>query len=744
MSICFKRGKGRFDLKSKFSAVHMERAFCAAEWIDDTGVIHILESLDRAETEFTHDHRQIRAVYQAAGLPQMTWELCEEADGLTLRVALKNTTKRPLRLRRLSPLVLDFNRNAGLEPGCSLPQAYFVSKPDTSRVDVMYLWSALYDKSVFKAESLCGLYDCASQHSLTFGYLTMQRMPTQIVLDFSGHAPATFRAECYGEASLLAPGATVHSETLWVHADASARHGLEMCVDRIARALPARRKLAAPSGWSTWDYYFNNISEATILENIGFLKAHRDDFPITYIQIDSGYAKPWGMWDSCWDRQKFPHGPAGLVRRIKAHGFKAGLWMVPFFVLPDSPVARQHADWLIKDADGQPLKYRGHGYWLDGTHPGAQAWLRALAERVTRQWGFAYIKLDGYTNIAMTPGGHYNPTATGVQAYHEGLKAFRAGMAPGAYLMGMATGAAIGIMDGSRIGEDVGARWDWSKVDVHHGERDRYHGSGYVKRALSSTLNSCYLHNRLWINDGDYLVVRDDLSELTVDEARTWASILGLYGGAVILSDRMVSLTPERLEIAKKVFPLYPASAVPVDFLKSAIPQIMALDVSNRSEQWKIAAVFNYADKAAVVNLDFKELGLHPRRGYHIHEFWGKKYMGVYSRRLSTALEPHACKVFALRPDQGTPQLVGTDIHITQGGTEIEQARWDGKRHLNIRLKAIGHKTGQLFVAVPKGWTFKCATPTRVIKEKETKDNVLHLTVAYARRQNIALTFSRP
>lgn len=728
--------QGYLACRAAGASLRLEKICCAAEWIGLDGVIRRMESARMPESAPVESARWREIKYAVRGAPQIAWRLRRDPAGLALSVVLANNTGQALRVRKLQPLVMDFTRGARLELGCPLPQAWWF---DQGALTPTYLWPALYRTSLFKSAGMGCLYDVATGKSVTIGFLTLGDWPGNIRLDFDGRAPERLCAENPCGNRLLMPGESIVSEQLLIRPDHSARLGIEAYAGRVGGRMRVRCPPGAPSGWSTWDYYFNDVNEDCVLENVGFLARHRDDFPVEYIQIDSGYAAPWGQWRK-WDRRKFPHGPRWLVRQIRRQGFKAGLWAVPYFVLPESPEALRHPAWLVRDEDGGQIR-QGRMLALDGSHPGAQAWLKNLAALITAEWGFDYVKLDGANAIGAVAGLRHDPAASGVQAYRRGLQAFRAGMRSGAYLLGAAFAPSVGLVDGARLGGDVGARWDWSGIDVHRGERDRYHGSGNVKRQVSAALNGAYQHRRFWINDADYLVVRDDKSELTRNEARLWATVLGLYGGTVLLGDRMTTLAEERRKIAAAVFPLYPASAYPVDFLKNEIPELLAMDVRNQSEQWKIIALFNYADKPAIKTVDFGVIGLDEKHAYHAREFWDGKYLGKIKGCMIQTLEPHSCKVFALRRDCGAPQLVGTDMHITQGGVEVERVVWNKRNRLAISLAAPGRKSGHLYIALPRAMRLKSIRPVG-IKAAAAAGGLISLGVEYSGKACLTLNFA--
>lgn len=742
MKLEYRNQKENLNIFSARNGLRLEKVFCAVAWTDLHGIGHRMESLEIPRVAFRRKQHTTTAVFKSPDCPTLSWKITNEGAAVILTATVINTTKSRIRIRTIEPIRIDFGRGGRVCLKKNLNQAYLLCQRRVGgEVSPVYIWDELYRRNRFSADTMCCLYNKDTEDGLTLGFITTKNMFGQFILDFDSNlmAPDRFYAQSDAEDRELAPCESLTSEKLWINLG-PARKGIEQYAVRTAREMQALNRFAPLTGWSTWDYFFGDINEDNILGNVKFLREHRNEIPVEYIQLDAGYCdgnRNWTDWND-----GFPHGPRWLVNEIKKLGFKAGLWLIPFYAHKNSELAAKHPDWLVKDRDGKPVVSLENSFVLDGTHPEAQAWLAKLARTITREWGFEYIKFDGASMIGMARGVHHNSRATGCQAYRQGIEAFRKGMEKHTFLMGGVNGPSIGTVDGMRVGEDVGARWDWSKIDVHRGERDRYHGSGNIKRAITTTLNSYYMNRKIWINDGDYLVVRDDRSELTLNEARVWASILGLYGGSVILSDNMPTLKKERLEIITKILPVYNHEARPADFLRQKIPAVLALDVRTDFADWKIVGLLNYDDKPVRKEIDFKALKLDGKEGYHVYEFWEQKYYGIYQNMFSTALEPHSCQILAVRKNVGRPQIIGTDLHITQGAVEIENVRWRSPGALNITLKAIGRKTGNITLYLPDKWELKKCSPAGVgVQPRAAGKNLVKLAVQYEGRLNLSLDF---
>jgi hypothetical protein len=325
-----------------------------------------------------------------------------------------------------------------------------------------------------------------------------------------------------------------------------------------------RERLAAlvtPTGWCSWYELFGNVTEADVIANLDFCSGHFDRRFFRYIQLDDGYQRAAGDWDT---NPKFPHGHRWLTDRIHAQGFLAGLWVAPFAVAERSGVPTAHPDWLLKGGDGAALvqdtrdDWGGRLYSLDGAHPGVQQWLYDLARQVVRDWGYDYLKID-VLHWATTGASHYGGF-THAEAYRRGLSALRDGLGTEAFLLACDAPLqhAAGLVNGMRIGPDVGASW-----------------GGIQGPARAAALRS-FEHRALWLNDPDCLVVRPPL---TLDEARVWAAVLTASGGMNLLSDNLPKLPADRLPLIQKTLPALAVAGRPIGTQVEEHEVAPALDV---------------------------------------------------------------------------------------------------------------------------------------------------------------------
>ena len=329
--------------------------------------------------------------------------------------------------------------------------------------------------------------------------------------------------------------------------------------DRVGQAASARVEAPYQVGWCSWYHYFGQLSEADIAKNLSLAS----DWPFDVFQVDDGFQVSIGDWLDT--NERFPGGIAALADAIRATGHRAGLWLAPFLVAPDSRVATDHPEWLARwGEDDRPLLVwlnpawgGGRGglmYCLDTTRSDVLDHLEEVSRRLV-QAGFDYLKLD-FTFAPSVEGRWQRSDLTPAQRVRAGFDAIRRGAGEKAFLLacGVPLAHVVGVVDAVRIGQDVAPLWslDASEEVV----------PGYLWTqpatlfAASSTLARAFAHRRLWLNDPDCLMLRKTHTRLPVDAARTWARLVGLSGGMALVSDDLSLLGPTERTLLDEVLEL--------------------------------------------------------------------------------------------------------------------------------------------------------------------------------------------
>ncbi|MEZ0348184.1 MAG: glycoside hydrolase family 36 protein, partial [Thermus sp.] len=296
-----------------------------------------------------------------------------------------------------------------------------------------------------------------------------------------------------------------------------------------ASLLPKRKEGKPPRVWCSWYAYYTEISEELLLAALEEVAA----YPFEVFQVDDGWQRALGDWEA---NARFPRGMAHLAQRIREKGLRAGLWLAPFLVTPDSPLYQARPDWLLRDEEGRPLPAGFNWgkllYALDAGNEEVLAWLEDLIRRV-RSWGYDYLKLD-FLYAAALPG------AEGEARYRRALERIRQA-AGDAYLLlcGAPVLASLGLGDGLRVGPDVAPYWENEDRSFWLSDPT---GPG-LRNALRTSLHRLWLGENVHV-DPDVAFFRTRYNLLS-PEAMRLQEALCRYTGFKATSDPPSWLLPE-------------------------------------------------------------------------------------------------------------------------------------------------------------------------------------------------------
>jgi alpha-galactosidase len=347
--------------------------------------------------------------------------------------------------------------------------------------------------------------------------------------------------------AVLPPGAARALEPVRVALGDDASELLEDYALAHGREAGARGWRPFLSGWCSWYHAFHAVTEQDVLRNLEALVAAREEIPVDVVQLDDGYQRAVGDW--LVTNEKFPRGLPPLAAEIRDAGFIAGLWTAPFCVAPESELFGKHRDWVLQGADG-PLRGLVHPEWsADGSVYVLDASRRevlAHLERVHREladMGFAYQKLDFLYTSALEAHSS-DPRIGRAERLRRGLDAVRAGAGGETFLLGCGCplGAAVGVVDGMRVGPDVAPTWRHDPAASIPGIEDTLPSA---RGAVRNTLARSWMHRRLWLNDPDCLLARSDDTQLTRDERRLLATTIAATGGMAFFSDDLPRLSAD-------------------------------------------------------------------------------------------------------------------------------------------------------------------------------------------------------
>lgn len=543
--------------------------------------------------------------------------------------------------------------------GLSTPMLYYAGTPQPGKA------------SHFSSDMFAAVLDRQANSGLLLGFLSQKQQFGSLTCVLHPQAELAVWANC--DQIELLPEACLTSDWLvWQFFEPARPRPFTEYLRTVAKENQIHPRIKTPVGWCSWYYYFQKITPQILRANLRALDANRETLPIDFFQIDDGFEQDVGSWLKF--QPAFPDGISPLIQEARQKNFTPGIWLAPFILEHRSELIKEHPDWLLRKPNGKPVNsgfvWNWLGKALDLTLPGVQDYVRSVIRAAVREWGVPYLKLD-FLYAAALPGRHADPTLTRAQVLRKALELIREEAGDDSILLGCGApiGTGLGIFDIMRVSADVSPAWDPEFLGIKSIFRAEPNMPS-ARNAIRNILTRANLDPHLWVNDPDCLLVRDD-SKLTLPEVQSLASAISLTGGAILISDDMSQLNPDRLKLAASLLPPLPPNPVVVDLFEREMPGKLHQVLTGPNGTWHLIALFNWEDQPSRLELDLAELGL-DQGSFLLSEFWTGEVANVEKTHSFEAVPAHGVCLLALRPY--VPCLyLGSDLHLSQG---VELKTW--------------------------------------------------------------------
>jgi hypothetical protein len=630
-------------------------------------------------------------------------------SGMVLSLEVTNRQRGILRVNELFPIAATRPTRGGLFFGRTasdlrvLTDAWERSYGDAGVVN-------LAEKNHVDSAWDLHLFDRAGGQALSVSYYEIPNALIGLMLQHQDSGPplelvvkADTRAGTRG--LLLRPGATFRLSEILLRQSRGEPHEILL---EYAEAIRARNALPAvkefPSGWLDWYYNMGRSSGAGLETNLHALKRDLGPYGLGFVEIDSGWQRgveteppphnvvAGGPWEP---NSRFPRGMKSYADLIRSSGFRPGIWIRPFQMVEGAQERERFSPWF--NEKGQ----------MDTTRADVRDMIRQTVHRLVHEWGYEYLKVDFAAfdlygtfgpELAKGVAAHAEPqdqSLTNVEAFRAALEVIHEAAGGKASILACNTlmPSTLGLASSFRVGDDVG---EWDRI---------------VRYGVPALSARYYTNGIYWANDPDVLVLGESLG---IEECRAWASLVGLSGGAVFVSNNIPTLLPERLEIVKRLLPVYQTQgtrygfARPVDFLDRSPATIWNLDVRTTFGAWNVVGIFNWTEEDEYRELTLEDLGLLGRTPRLLYDFWKGRFLGRSTGQVDLEIPYRSCLVLAAHPELDRPQLLSTTRHISQGGVECEAVQWDGATGvLSGRSTVIGGSPHQLVIHIPSPYRFR-------------------------------------
>jgi len=467
---------------------------------------------------FHHDEAGLRLDCRVEAVPG-GWLVTGTAGGRGRRIAIMD-------FRADGPCLVNNWQSWGptdwISPGSRFPkaEAVFEKKRVSLFTPIPDVW----------ASSLVSDYFCATAKTLA-GWLSSRIAHPYFVVD---ERRVTGFLDFFG--APVADGTPL--EPLLILEEGSVEQRLGRYADSVSRENGVTLAVWNPVGWCSWYHYFTTVTWWDVEINLDLARGR---YPFEVFQVDDGYEQDIGDWT---DRHyPWPTLPE-MAKAIADRGFVPGIWTAPFSASHTSRLFSEHPDWMVAEAARPKPCYYGWGktiFALDTSRDAVKAWLRGLF-RMLQEAGFHYFKIDFLFSAAM-PGDRYADVSP-INAYRQGLQVIRESVGRDFVLgCGAPLLPSVGLVDGMRVGEDTAPFWN-SGLAALEGV-NAYH-------ALKNSLMRQFMHDRLWRNDPDCILLRKRETELTENERRLYALTCGALDNMIIQSDDLGFVDEAGLDLLRE------------------------------------------------------------------------------------------------------------------------------------------------------------------------------------------------
>lgn len=585
-------------------------------------------------------------------------------------------------------------------------------------------------KRQWNSAALSVLYESKTQDALGMGFYSFQRANTSVKTEYLSPIEVGLEATAHYN-QYQCRDEELRTESLLLDFGRDPLGILEEWADAAVKVVQPKFNRDTRGGLlNPWYIYGNEITEEGELKQSKLLH----DSILPRYGVHFVIAGEWqkqrnepgddgdslGFGEDQEDEHLFPHGFKWVCDRIRELGLVPAYGFNYAYAAVESSTLKKHPTWVVRT----DLSRLDFGYPFDFTNPEARNWLYDLAHRATDlHAGWLWTDFNG----GPTRGTLHNPRKImGFEDIREGLRAIREGAGPDVLRVFVCCGpyfTAIGLTDRVRTGNDMSALGDWDGL-----------------KAIARQLAAMYmLHQRFWITDSDPIFVgggdavhnsgakRVPPDPSFLDEIRMRLQLFTTTGSYPTLGENLEDFDAERTRLLTLVLPSYGQAARPLDLFRQTTPETYDLEVKTDWDRWHVLMLQNWNDQPRIYHIHFSDLRLDPQKTYLVFRFWDQKLLGQYRGEADLKVGGRKGETFAIREVPPHPWVLSTDMHLTQGGVELEGVRYEESSE---QLKGVARRhpdaEGQVVFYVPQGYKVKSTSAPYSGESVPSGSQVIH------------------
>lgn len=606
------------------------------------------------------------------------------------------------------------------------------------------------------------IYDVESEQSIVFGFLDARRWWSSIEMSYTEQDTAVREIEegigCWSafhqcENYECAAKTEVEFSPFYLNFANGITTSYQTYVELVVQRMGVKKQ---GRFFSTWGISPERTKDQTLSDSV---MKHADlitktnlfrsvsDGDIQLIQLENGWQEELGTYQI--DDVQFPKGMQCLIDYVHDTGLKFGLGIIPFCVVADSEIVEVHPEYFLHDGQNHLAKIHLHEVetqvvLFDVSHPGAQREIERNIKAVMGEWDIDVLKADMLPYLIGPVGNSdgfnwHDKTLTSIELYRLGIDLIERSVSQGVgrvelTFCNVPHMPSIGIVNQMQVllnqqKQTAKYVWeDWSEI----------------KQLINGAITNFVFDGIAWVGELGLLTVDEQYQPL--NEAIIVATLMALSSRAIELNDDLTKMSEPRLDLLQKLFPLTGQLAKPIDLFEKIHPRVWGKSVQGSFDSWSIVGIFNWKDKPEEIQFNLSSLGLDKSKSYLIYEFWNQRYLGVVNGSVTLIDVPPRCaRLLCIREEQKNPQLLATDVHFTQGGSEILSAGWDQRsRSFLVVCDTKRRPCSMLSVYVPKdylpvetacyesNYSFSWNPPVYQIKLKDPKSDLVQVSIKFA------------
>ncbi len=587
----------------------------------------------------------------------------------------------------------------------------------------------------WNSAALSVYYDPRVREALHLGFYSFYRASTSVQSQYLGADTIGVNAVAHYKGYRPQPE-ELRSESLLMMLGPDPLRMLEDWAEAAASMVQPKFIRDTRRGFiNTWNMYGDEITEddeikqakllrQTILPAYGIDIVDTGEWQVQRHEIgDAGDALGYG--EDQEDRRLYPHGLGWLTEQLRGLGFDVTFGANYAYAASEVTIAKKNVPWLVREDHSRS----SYGYPIDFTHPGAKKWLSDLSRRVVE-----YKAVEWWTDFdgGPTRGRLYDPTKImGFEDIREGMRVTREAIGQNVMVHRYCCGpyfTYIGLADRVRTGNDACAMGN-------------FEGLKESARQLAATF---MLHQRFWVNDPDPVLVggRDYVHNdgagpigpdpAILDEVRMRLQFHASTGSFLTLGENLEDLDAERIHLLTLVLPSLGQAARPLDLFLHNTPEIYDLKVQTTWDTWHIVFLQNWNDWRKTYDLHFSDLDLDANKPYLVFGFWGQAFLGEFRSQAALEVAGRKGETYAIREVPPHPWVISTDLHLTQGGVDLEGVRYDeSSGQLSGTARRHAGARGHVVIYVPAGYKIRTASGPMTADPQPSGAVIAHLELKF-------------